>query len=561
MVRHDQRPTHERASAVSTGYSALSPFKHRVFAVLWTATVVSNIGGWMYGAAASWLMTILNDDPFMVAMVQGVTSLPMFLFALPGGALADIIDKRRFILALEIAITVVSAFFAFLVSANAVTASILLLFIFLTTSFSALESPALQAIVPKLVPKQDLAAAVAINSVGINISRAIGPALAGVIILELGIAAPFWLDAFSNLGVILTIWWWQTGREPMPTLPTERFTSGIRTGFRYARNNAHLRATLARSVGFFLFASAYWALLPLVARDQISGGSETYGILLGAIGIGAVGWAFSLPMLKHKINANWIVVGSEIGTAASLVLFALASGPILAVVASLLAGISWIAALANFNVSAQVALPDWVRGRGLAMYVTVFFGTVTIGSALWGEVAALTNLRVALFVAAVGALLAIPLTWRWKLQADAGIDLSPSMHWPAPIVAGPIEPDAGPVLVTVQYRVAASNRDAFLLALEKLERERKRDGAYAWGVYEDIADPKKFVETFYVESWLEHLRQHKRVTNADRVLQEHIHRYVAEAPTVTHFVAAEPGVAGGRSVHLAAAELSKEKSK
>ncbi len=522
-----------------------SPFRGRVFRLLWAATVVSNIGGWMYNAAAGWLMTSLDSDPLMVALVQAAASLPMFLFALPAGALADIIDKRRFILTLEALVTLVSVVFAGLISAELVTAGTLLLFMFVSSTLTALEAPAWQSIVPQLVPKEDLAAAVAANSVGVNISRAVGPALAGVIIAGFGIAAPFWLDAFSNGGVIAVLLWWQTSRGHLRTLPAERFKSAIRTGIRYARNDRRLRATLLRSVGFFLFASAYWALLPLVARNQIAGGPTLYGGLLAAIGCGAVGCAFILPRLKTTIDANGLVTLGEAGTAITLLLFGLAREPIMAVGASLIAGMSWIAVVANLNVSAQVALPDWVRGRGLAMYVTVFFGTMTIGSVLWGEMAGLTGLPVTHFIAAAGALLAIPLTQHWKLQTSTGIDLSPSMHWPEPIVADAVENDAGPVMVTVEYRIDPNSREAFLAALDELARERKRDGAYAWGVFQNTADEGRFLETFLLDSWLEHLRQHKRVTNADRVLEDHVRRFLEAKPIVTHLIAAESARAVG----------------
>jgi quinol monooxygenase YgiN len=261
--------------------------------------------------------------------------------------------------------------------------------------------------------------------------------------------------------------------------------------------------------------------------------------LLGAIGVGAVGAAFGLPWLKAKIGADVLVAAGEVGTAATLVLFGLAREPILALTASFIAGISWIAVLATLNVSAQFALPDWVRGRGLAMYVTVFFGTLTIGSVLWGQVAGMVGLPLAHFVAAGGALIAIPLTWRWKLHTGPGPDLTPSMHWPMPIVTQEVEGDRGPVLVTVEYRINPGDREAFLTALETLSHGRRRDGAYSWGVFEDTAEEGRFLETFLVESWLEHLRQHKRVTNADRILQEKVHRYIRGKPMVTHLIAAE----------------------
>jgi MFS family permease len=494
----------------------------------------------MYNAAAGWLMTVLSPSALLVSLVQVANSLPMFLFALPAGALADIIDKRRFILALEILIAAFSAVFAALVSLELVTPGTLLVFMFLIAVFAALEAPAWQSIVPQLVSKQDLPPAIAANSVGMNISRAIGPALAGVIITVLGIAAPFWLNAISNVGVIGVFWWWRSRQAPVRSLPAERVASAIRTGYRHVRNNRPMRATLARAVGFFLFASAYWALLPLVARSQLDGGPELYGMLLGAIGAGAIGGAFALPKLKARVGANGLVVAGELGTAVSLVLFAFASEPISAAFASVIAGMCWIAVLASLNVSAQLALPDWVRGRGLAMYVTVFFGTMTLGSLLWGELASEVGLRWTHLIAAAGALLAIPLTWGWRLQTSPGLDLTPSMHWPEPVVSEDVEIVAGPVLVSVQYIIDPDNRNAFLRAVDRVAAERKRDGAYAWGIFQDTADPRRFVETFLLESWIEHLRQHQRVTRWDQMVEQEVRQFLREPVRVMHLIAAEP---------------------
>jgi MFS family permease len=517
-------------------------FRHRAFTVVWIATVVSNIGSWMYNAASGWLMVSLNGDALLVSLVQVATSLPMFLFALAAGALADIFDKRRFLIWVEAATTLLSAAFAALIQFGQVTPGTLLLFTFLIGAGGALSAPAWQSVVPLLVPSQDLAPAVTANSVGINISRALGPALAGSIIGVAGIAAPFWVNALSNLAVIGALLWWRPPRSGAARLPAEPFLGAMRTGFRHARNNAHLRATLIRAVAFFLFASVYWALLPLVARNQIAGGPGLYGLLLGAIGAGAVGGAFALPWAKSRLGPDRVVRAATVGTAMSLLLYALARVPLVGLAASFLAGASWIAVLANLNVSAQVALPDWVRGRGLALFVTVFYGSMTLGSALWGEVADFAGLPLTHIVAAVGALLAIPLTRRWKLQTGAGVDLTPSLHWPAPIVTHTIDADRGPVLVMVDYRLAAGQRrDAFLSAMYRLAHERRRDGAYAWSIFEDTADKGRFLETFLVESWLEHLRQHERETHADRVLQEQIHGLLEHAPAVRHLVGVEPG--------------------
>jgi predicted MFS family arabinose efflux permease len=526
-------------SAAEHGLSPWIAFRHETFRVLWIATVVANVGTWMYNASSGWLMTSLDADPLTVSLVQVATSLPMFLFALPAGALSDTVDKRRFLIGTEIALTFVATVSAVLVWLDLVNPAILLLFTFLLGVGAAFTAPAWQSIVPQLVPKQDLAAAVASNGVGVNISRAIGPALGGVAIGGLGIAAPFWINALSNLAVIGALLWWHPPSSQGAVLPPERLTDALVVGFRHARYNPNLRATFTRAAAFFFFASAYWALLPLVARNQITGGPELYGILLGAIGVGAIVGAFTLPWMKTALGSDRLVAVGTLGTALSLILLGVARDSGVGLAACMIAGISWISVLASLNVSAQVSLPDWVRGRGLAMFVTVFFGAMTAGSALWGQLASTLGLPAAHFIAAFGALVGIVLTWRWKLQSGAGVDLAPSMHWPAPVLAIDADADRGPVLVTVEYRIAAEKRDGFLAAIRELGQERRRDGAYAWDIFEDAAETGRFLETFMVASWLEHLRQHQRVTNADRVVQDVIRGFDAEAePKVTHFVAA-----------------------
>ena len=524
--------------ATQVAHSPWSPFRHGTFTVIWIATLVSNIGGWMYSSASAWLMTSLDADPLMVSFVQVATTLPMVLFALPAGALADIVDKRRFLIYAEVFVAVISILFAALVWLHVVSPISLLLCTFLTEAGSAATSPAWRSIVPQLVPRHELPAAIAMNSAGINVSRAVGPALSGIITAALGISAPFWVGGVSNLGVIGALLRWRSARQNS-LLPAERFLGALRTGLRHSQNNRHLRATLLRAVGFFLFASCYWALLPLVARNQVGGGATFYGILLGAIGASAIGGVFALPWLKATLGPNRIVAAGSIGTAVAMVLYGIARDPVTALAASVIAGVCWVAVLSTLNISAQLALPEWVRGRGLAIYVTVFFGALTFGSALWGQVARIGGVPIAHFLAAAGSLLAIPLTWRWKLQTGAQVDLTPSMHWPAPVLNQHIESDAGPVLVTVEYKINETDREAFLRAVDVLSHERGRDGAYAWGVFEDAAEPGRFLETFLVESWIEHLRQHERVTNADRGLQEHIHRLLKSPPTTTHLIAAQ----------------------
>ncbi|MGA2087833.1 MAG: MFS transporter [Stellaceae bacterium] len=528
------------ASMAATSGSPWSPFRHSAFTVLWTATLVSNVGGWMYSAASGWLMTSLDPDPFTVSLVQVATSLPMFLFALPAGALADIVDRRRFLIGVEILITAISAVFAYLVWIGDVTPVTLLVFTFLAGVAGALEAPAWQAIVPALVTKRDLLPAIVANGVNFNISRVIGPALGGIIVGAWGIVWPFGINAVSNIGVIAGMIWWRSPQKPAWRLPAERFVNANRLGLRYARNNPHLRATLIRVVGFFLFASAYWALLPLVARNQIAGGPELYGALLGAIGGGALIGAFVLPWLRQRLGPDLLAAAGTAGTALAMTLYGLARDPATALAACLIAGISWIAVLSALNVSAQVALPEWVRARGLALYVTVMFGALSVGSVIWGKLGGVLGLPAAHYIAAAGMLLTLAFTGRWKLQTALGIDLAPSMHWSAPVTTHDIDLDSGPVLVSVEYRIDPKNRARFLAALETLGQERRRDGAYRWRVFEDAAEEGRIVETFLVESWLEHLRQHRRVTNADRVVQNAVWRFhVKGTPKVTHLIAAD----------------------
>ncbi|MEW6645109.1 MAG: MFS transporter [Pseudomonadota bacterium] len=516
----------------------MGPFRYAAFAVLWSATVVSNIGTWMQSAAAGWLMTSIDASPSTVAMVQVASSVPMMLFAIPSGALADLVDRRRLLLLVQIVSTVLIAALASVVWLGRVTPFALLAFTFLLGVTSVLVAPAWQSIVSQLVPPKDLGQAIALNSAGVNISRAIGPALAGLVIVAWGLAAPFWLNAVSNIGVILALIWWRAPVAAGSVLPRERMASAMRIGLRYARYNVHLRATMVRAAAFFTFAGAYWALLPLVAREQIAGGPQLYGILLGAIGIGAVVAAFALPRLKERFDADRLVVAGSFGTVIALLLFGVARDPVMALVACVIAGLSWITVLATLNVAAQLSLPAWVRGRGLATFVTVQFAAMTVGSLTWGYVADKFGLSVAHYVAAGGLLVLLPLLRRWRLETTKGLDLAPSMHWPAPVLSQPVEVDRGPVLVTIEYRVTAGDRDAFLKAIAPLEHERRRDGAFEWFLFEDAAEAGRFVETFMLNSWIEHLRQHERATNADRVLQERVGSFHATgAPKVTHLIA------------------------
>jgi MFS family permease len=522
--------------------SAWRPFRHRAFTVLWLATVVSNIGVWMQAASASWLMTTLDPDPFVVSMVQFAANFPLFLFALPAGAIADIVDRRRLLVLTQMTAMVIAGTFGFIVFFGHTSADGLVVFTLLAATAAALVMPSWQAVVPELVPRPLLQSAVALNGIGLNVSRALGPALAGIVIAAWGMAAPFWINTLTTAGVVAALIWWRPSKEGNTSrLPPEPLLRAISSGLRHARHNEHLRATLIRAFAFFIFASAYWAVLPLIARNQIAGGPALYGLLLAAIGIGAVLAAFALPALKQRLGADRLAAAGTLGTALALILFAAARDPITALTASLIAGLAWITALATINVSAQMALPPWVRGRGLSIYVAVMFGAMSLGSAIWGKAATFTGVPIACMIAAAGAALSVPVLMRWKLQTAATLDLTPSMHWPEPIILSAVDSDRGPVMVTVEYRIKPADRTAFLTALAKLADERRRDGAFDWNVFEDVAQDGRFVETFLLDSWLQHLRQHERVSNTDRELQNIVRGFHLDGtPKVTHLITAQP---------------------
>jgi MFS family permease len=512
-------------------------FGNLAFTVMLIASSASNVGFAMFDTSSNWLMTSLNSDPMMVSAVQVATTLPMFLMTLPAGALTDIIDARRMLIGAQIAVTAISIVFAAVVTMHWATPAVLLATTFLLGGSGALAAPAWLVITPMLVPKQDLDSAVAINNASYNVSRAIGPAIGGLGIAAFGIALPFWCFCVGNIAVLGTLIWWRAPRRTRETLPAERLVSALRTGLRYARNNRDIDATLIRAVAFFPFASAYWALLPLVARTQMHNGPEVYGILLGMVGVGSLIGSFGLKSLKARLGPDRLATVGTLGTILALGLYGAAREPFMAAFASLIAGASWITMMTTLFVSAQVALPEWVRGRGLAIFLTAFFGAMTLGSAVWGKVASIEGVPTALFLAAAGAAFGMAITARWRLQTAAALDLTPSMHWRTPVFVHPIEDDQGPILITVEYVIEPKNLKPFLKLIHEIGLERKRDGAYAWGVFEDTQASGRIVETFLIRSLLELRHLRTRVTMADRMIEEQARAFVTQPVKVTFLVA------------------------
>jgi MFS family permease len=376
----------------------------------------------MYSAAAAWMMTDLDGRPFMVSMVQFASVLPIFLFAIPAGALADRMEKRTFLIIGEASITLTAALFAAVVTLGWATPINVIILTFLSSTAVALTAPAWQAVVPQLVPRGDLRAAIAANSIGMNVSRAVGPALGGMLITSAGLAAPFWINAISNAGVLEALRRWRPASSAAPS--SHSLGASVIEGLRHACQNAQLQASLVRAIAFFFFASAYWALLPALTRDQIGGGAALYGWLLATIGASAVGSAFFLGRLNEILGAHLVVVASSCATSLALGLYALSHHWTIAVLASVLAGASWIAAISSLNLAAQLALPDWVRARGLAIFISVFFGALALGSIVWGGVADRWGMPTANVWAAIGLLSGVVLTLPWSLDFDATRQIS-----------------------------------------------------------------------------------------------------------------------------------------
>ena len=513
--------------------SAWAVFESRPYLRIWGASMFGLAGIAMSDAASAWLMTNLNADPRAVSMVQVAAFLPMFMLTLPAGALVDIVEPRRFLLGLETFITALIAAFALIVTLNLATPALLLALTFVLSAAWSVAAPAWAALLPMLVPRRDLEAAAAFNSISYNASRALGPALGGRLITALGIAAPFWGFAVANAASVLMLLMCRSAPRRERALPAERFFSAMRAGVRHAVYNPHLRATLMRTVAVFPFGAAFLALLPLVARSQMTSGPQIYGLLLASASVGGVAGSLVRPYVKNWLGPDRFVAASTIIIALAMTLLGACHSLTFALVAAFVAGAGWTTVIASLSLSAQVALPDWVRGRGLAIFLTAVFGSVAVGSFAWGFVAAHLGLPAAHFLAAAGAIAAIPLTWSWRLQTAEGMDLTPSRHWQAPILSREVEDESGPVLVTVRYRVAGDDPDAFLDAIEEVGWQRRRDGAYAWGIFADVAEKGVYLETFLIGSWLEARYLRERVTKTDREREDRVRTLLVEPPTVT----------------------------
>lgn len=513
--------------------SAWRPLRVPMFRNLLIADLMSDVGTFMQGVGAAWLMVSQGAGPLLVALTQTASALPFFLFALPAGALGDIFDRRKLILATEVWMFFVATALAVLTLLHWITPWMLLLLTLALAIGDALEAPTWRAVLPEVVPQDDLLPALALNGIEFNLARAIGPALGGFLIAVAGVATAFALNALSFLGVLWVIARWKrTARQS--SLPRETLTSATRAAIRYTRNAPEMLTVLGRIASIMFFASAFWALLPTVAH-ALRGSSTLYGLLLTVFGGGAVLGAMALGRVRSLLSSEaTLAIGTTLFAGALWATTTFTSIVSLSV-AIALGGAAWTAVMSLMSAVMQSVAPDWVRARALAVFLLVYMGSWAAGSAFWGYAAGHRGTHFSLLAAAIGTA-ASPVLMLISRLPDAAADLTPWDHWRKPILVEPAEPDQGPVLVTVEYEIEATNSDEFLAALEKFSRVRRRDGASRWGVYYDTEHPNHYVETFIVDSWGEHLRQHTRLTQADREIEQRVHRLAAKPTRVGHFL-------------------------
>jgi MFS family permease len=520
------------------GTPVSSPFRHAIFRWLWIASLVSNIGTWMQNVGAAWLMTDLSKSALMVALVQAATNLPMFFLALPAGALADIVDRRRLLLLAQGSMLVVTGALTAMTCMDLVTPWLLLSMTFLLGVGFALNAPAWQAITPELVSRDEVPAAIALGAVSLNVARAIGPALGGMVVAAAGPSAVFLLNALSFVGVLAVLELW---RRPVETsvLPAERFVGAIRAGLRYVRYAPALRIVIVRALLFVVGGSSLWALLPVITKADPTRGATQYGILLACFGGGAALGATVLAGALKKLNDEQSLIAGTLVLAA--VILGVAWLPFYPVWCALMlpAGVAWVRVLTALNASAQAVAPRWVRARALAVYLLAFYGGMAAGSMLWGEVATRLTPEMSLTGSAVWMIAGLLATVRLRLPIGEISDFDPSRHWPDVTFPPTMDIDRGPVVVTVEYWIDSARAEEFEIAIQQLRLARLRDGAVRWDLFQDAAHPGRFVEMFLVESVVEHLRQHERVTHADQKTQEHVQSFHKSdtPPLVTHLVA------------------------
>ncbi|MDG4887234.1 MFS transporter [Mesorhizobium sp. WSM4887] len=510
----DDEPESERVSA-------LAPFRHGIFRAVWSASLVSNFGGLIQGVGAAWMMTTIATSSYQVALVQASTTLPIMLFALVAGAIADSFNRRKVMLVAQSFMLVVSALLTVFTWFGWMTPWTLLAFTFLIDSGTALNSPSWQASVGDMVPRAKVPAAIALNSMGFNITRSVGPAIGGIIVAAAGAAAAFAANAISYIGLIVVLFRWKP-EVPAPTLPRESLGAAMGAGLRYVAMSPNIGKVLARGFAFGFSAGAVLALLPLVARDVVKGDALTYGIMLGAFGIGAVGGALISVRLRQWLSSETMVRAAFAGFALCAFNAAVSDNAWQTSAGLLIGGACWVIALSHFNVTVQMSTPRWVVGRVLSIYQTATFGGIALGSWIWGVVADAHGAETALMVAAVTMLVGGGIGLILPLPQHTALNLDPLNRFKEPMLALDLKPRSGPIAIMIEYIIREEDVPEFLATMAERGRIRRRDGARNWTLARDLENPGIWIEHYHTPTWVEYIRHNRRATHADAVVGERI---------------------------------------
>ncbi|MBF9221673.1 MFS transporter [Hymenobacter ruricola] len=516
----------------------LTPFTYSLFRAIWIAGLVSNVGTWMQNVAGVWLVTTLTTSALLVAMMQAATSLPSFLLSMPAGAMADMVDRRKLLLFTQGFMAVVAAILGTLTLMGQISAYGVLGFTFLLGMGAALNAPIWQAVTNELVPRQALSFAITLNGVSNNIARAIGPAIGGAIIAYYSAGWVFVLNGVSFLGTWAVVYFWKR-EHTLTSGPAENFLGALRAGLRYVQYSPAIYGVLVRTFAFSFGAAALWGLVSVVVARKLHLSSGHYGVMLSWLGAGAVTGAFLMGRAGERLNFNQRVLLGVLMFGVTNLSLALITQIYILYAVMFLSGIAWLMVMTSFSTTVQLSVPKWVQARVISVYMLVFQAGLSLGSLVWGELADHLTLEISLLIAAgwmlASALLAIP----FPMRSAEGLNLDPAEHWPDPETEGHIDPDDGPVVIMIEYRVEPADWPAFRTAAEQLKRLRLRDGALRAGVFADVAHPTRLTEFYYVATWGEHQRQHHRFTKEDQAVEAQVRRLHSgpEAPRVSHFVA------------------------
>jgi MFS family permease len=523
----------------SATVSIWAPLRIGVFRALWLAVLVSNVAIWMQTVGAQWLLVSQPHASILVALVQTADYLPDMLFGLVGGVLADMFDRRRLLMAVQGFLVVVGAALAALTFAGQMPPALLLTFTFLIGCGSVLTLPAYQSLVPDLVPRSQLHSAAALSSISINLARAAGPAIAGVVIARAGVGAVFALNTAMYLLFLVVLIAWRSPAGTTRQFP-ERFMSALRAGGRYVRNAPVVRRVLLRLTLFLVPGSALWALLPLIASQRLAQGADGYGLLLGALGIGAIAGAVILPRIRARLSINALLAASGLVYAAVLAAVVLINNAVVILIVLLPAGVAWLAVISTINAELQLFLPAWVRARGLSVYQMVLFGAQGFGALMWGVIAAPAGIAPTFLIAAAVMVAGVATIRLWPIIDTRGMDRSTVRYWPEPSLVLDAEPEAGPVVVENSYTVATEKEESFLIAMARVRLSRLRTGATQWGLFRDGETSHRFVELYVVPSLEEHMSQHAdRLTGSDRQYEEEAKAFSNPPEETSHLIAVE----------------------